>query len=99
MIRTFGCKETEALFEIADYHRESMSGTKLEPIHPGEILLEDFMKPLECAPRSRRGNRRTDPRACNLRATDPTYVEPAPPESRTTAGETAWLDLSAPTTR
>ena len=34
--------------EIVDYHRGVKMGTeeKLDPIHPGEILLEDFMKPM-----------------------------------------------------
>jgi addiction module HigA family antidote len=27
-----------------------MATTKMEPIHPGEILLEDFLKPMEITP-------------------------------------------------
>jgi len=34
MIKTFACKETK------------MSEQKLAPIHPGEILLEEFLKPM-----------------------------------------------------
>jgi addiction module HigA family antidote len=32
---------------FTDYHQETiMSGEKLSPIHPGEILLEEFLKPM-----------------------------------------------------
>jgi addiction module HigA family antidote len=40
MIRSFDCKETERLFR-----RGIMKTNKLPPIHPGEILREEFMKP------------------------------------------------------
>jgi addiction module HigA family antidote len=34
--------------EIVDYHQEStMARAKLTPIHPGEILLEEYLRPLE----------------------------------------------------
>jgi addiction module HigA family antidote len=33
--------------EMADYHQEKpMPRKRLAPIHPGEVLLEDFLKPL-----------------------------------------------------
>ncbi len=32
--------------EIVDYHRRSMSMRKLPPVIPGEILLEEFLKPM-----------------------------------------------------
>jgi addiction module HigA family antidote len=32
--------------EIADYHWESVMAKKIKPVHPGEILREEFMKPL-----------------------------------------------------
>jgi len=40
MIRGFACEETERLF-----NRRIMRKNKLAPIHPGEILREEFMKP------------------------------------------------------
>jgi len=40
MIRNFGCKETGRLFR-----RRVMKTNKLPPIHPGEILREEFMRP------------------------------------------------------
>ena len=39
MIKGFCCKETEKIFQ-RHYSK------KLSPIHPGEILLEEFLKPL-----------------------------------------------------
>jgi addiction module HigA family antidote len=42
MIRSFSDKDTQALF-----HNVSLAmAERLEEIHPGEILLEDFMKPM-----------------------------------------------------
>jgi RelE-like toxin of type II toxin-antitoxin system HigB len=32
--------------EITDYHREALTPKKRKPVHPGEILREEFMKPL-----------------------------------------------------
>ena len=32
--------------EIVDYHQELNMAELLDEIHPGEILLEDFMKPM-----------------------------------------------------
>jgi len=32
--------------EIVDYHQESVMVRKLAPVHPGEILLKDFLEPL-----------------------------------------------------
>jgi addiction module HigA family antidote len=32
--------------EIADYHQEERMAKKLKPVHPGEMLREEFMKPL-----------------------------------------------------
>ena len=53
MIRTFNCPDTERLFGgqysrrlPADLHRTDMPKRDFPPIHPGEILLEDFLKPL-----------------------------------------------------
>ncbi len=43
MIRSFVCKETERLFN--DEPLRIMKTNKLPPIHPGEILREEFMKP------------------------------------------------------
>jgi antitoxin HigA-1 len=35
--------------EIVDYHEESafMKADKLHPVHPGEVLLEEFLKPMQ----------------------------------------------------
>jgi len=32
--------------EMVDYHKEKIMAKKLKPVHPGEILREEFMKPL-----------------------------------------------------
>jgi hypothetical protein len=32
--------------EIVDYHQEVARITTLTPIHPGEVLIEDFIEPL-----------------------------------------------------
>jgi len=32
--------------EIADYHEEVKSMTKLSPVHPGGVLLEEFLEPV-----------------------------------------------------
>ena len=32
--------------EIVDYHQEVTRMTTLAPIHPGEVLIEDFIEPL-----------------------------------------------------
>ena len=32
--------------EIVDYHGELLMAKLLDEIHPGEVLLEDFMKPM-----------------------------------------------------
>ncbi len=51
MIRSFHSKETEALFADMEVPRfrafERIAHKKLlDPIHPGEILFEEFMKPM-----------------------------------------------------
>jgi addiction module HigA family antidote len=56
MIRGFACKETERLFHDEQSRRlptqiqrvarrKLLKTNKLSPIHPGEILREEFMKP------------------------------------------------------
>jgi antitoxin HigA-1 len=42
MIRSFACRETGKLFNDES---SLMKTTKLPPIHPGEILREEFMAP------------------------------------------------------
>ena len=37
--------------EIVDYHQEPNMTDLLDEIHPGEVLLEDFMKPLAISAR------------------------------------------------
>jgi len=32
--------------EIVDYHQEILMARKLAPVHPGEVLLKDFLEPL-----------------------------------------------------
>jgi antitoxin HigA-1 len=32
--------------EIADHHQETLMPKNVKPVHPGEILREEFMKPL-----------------------------------------------------
>ncbi len=32
--------------EIVDYHEEVVMKTKLPPVHPGEVLLEEFLEPV-----------------------------------------------------
>src|SRR6266705_958503 len=56
MIRSFACAETERLFKDETsrclsiksrlWTTINMKTKKLAPIHPGEILREEFMKPL-----------------------------------------------------
>jgi addiction module HigA family antidote len=43
----FAWREGDAYdVEIPDYHQGSMGKKVLKPIHPGEVLLEDFLKPM-----------------------------------------------------
>ena len=43
MIRSFKCRDTGMVF---NYERNKMKDPALNPVHPGEILLEDCLKPL-----------------------------------------------------
>ncbi len=43
MIKSFKCKETEKLFKRRISRK--FPSKKIDPIHPGEILMEDFLKP------------------------------------------------------
>jgi addiction module HigA family antidote len=46
MICSFACQETEPLFaDELSRHLPAMKTNRLPPIHPGEILREEFMKP------------------------------------------------------
>ena len=55
MIKSFGSKDTEALFygkcprqwiDIRARAQRTMAKNKMRPIHPGEILREEFLVPL-----------------------------------------------------
>ena len=46
----FGAERLAALYdvEIVDYHQEDlMPVKKLPPVYPGEVLLEEFLEPME----------------------------------------------------
>jgi addiction module HigA family antidote len=56
MIRSFACTETKQLF---------MKTNKLPPIHPGETLREEFMKPLGLSQNALARSLRVPPRRIN----------------------------------
>jgi addiction module HigA family antidote len=55
VIKSFRDRDTERLFQRrpvrklgTDYHQEDlMPARKLPPVHPGEVLLEEFLVPME----------------------------------------------------
>ena len=46
MIKSFADRETEKIFNDGQEDAENMAGEKLPPIHPGEILMEEFLEPM-----------------------------------------------------
>ena len=46
MIRSFRCADTEALSNALRVRRFVNIMSKLKPVTPGEILLEEFLKPM-----------------------------------------------------
>jgi antitoxin HigA-1 len=46
MIRHFQCRDTERLFKGIPVRRWGVVKRTLKPIHPGEILLEEFLRPM-----------------------------------------------------